>query len=81
MNKAQPSLRFKSLNHRGQVLIEYILLLVVVVSCASILIKALVSRETGKQGMVIRAWDGIIHAIGNDLPDCKQTTYNTPNCP
>lgn len=74
--------RFRSkLNHRGQVLIEYILLLVIVVSCAGILMKALVSRETGKQGMVIKAWDGIIKAIGNDLPDCKQTTFATPNCP
>ena len=73
----RPNLRSK----RGQVLIEYILLLVIVVSVAGIMMKALVSRETGKQGMIIKAWDGIIRTLGNDIPDCRQTNFNTPNCP
>lgn len=80
MNKMRIKPRF-NLSEKGQVLIEYILLMVIVVACASILMRGLVSRQTGRQGAVIRVWDDIIKIIGNDLPDCRQTTYGTPNCP
>ncbi len=80
MNKMRSKSRF-SLSEKGQVLIEYILLMVIVISCASILMRALVSRQPGKQGMVIRVWDDIIRTLGNDLPDCNQTTFANPNCP
>jgi uncharacterized protein (UPF0333 family) len=80
MNKMQTKSRF-SLSEKGQVLIEYLLLMVIVISCATILIKALVSRETGKQGAVIRVWDNIIRIIGNDIPDCRQNNFGTPSCP
>lgn len=80
MNKMQTKPRF-SLTEKGQVLIEYLLLMVIVISFAAILIKGLVSRETGKQGAVIRAWDNIIRIIGNDLPDCRQSSFASPNCP
>lgn len=80
MNKMQTKSRF-SLSEKGQVLIEYMLLMVIVISCATILMKGLVSRETGRQGAVIRVWDNIIRIIGNDLPDCRQNNFGTPNCP
>jgi uncharacterized protein (UPF0333 family) len=80
MNKVRTKSRFK-LSEKGQVLIEYILLMVIVISCASILMRALVSRQSGRQGMVIRVWDDIIRTLGNDMPDCRQTNFNTPNCP
>ena len=69
-------------SNRGQILVEYILLMVITISFATMLVKALVSREDGKQGMVVKQWDNMLKKIGNDLPDCpKQLTYATPNCP
>lgn len=72
------------LNSKGQVLIEYILMMVFVVTIAAVLTKSLVGRtsDEANQGMVIKSWNRMIKAIGNDLPDCpKQKDYNSPNCP
>ncbi len=79
MSKSLLNLR----SNRGQVLVEYLLLMVIAVSMASFLIKKLVGRGDGaSQGMVIQQWDKILKTIGNDLPECsKQTDYKTPNCP
>ncbi len=70
-------------SNKGQILVEYILLMVIAVSCATLLTKKLVGRgDDSSRGIVIKQWDRIINAIGNDLPDCtKQTSYNSPNCP
>jgi hypothetical protein len=71
-------------NQAGQILVEYLLLLVIAVGCATLLIKGLVGRgDAGtNQGMIVKQWDRILHIIGNDLPDCaKQTSFNSPNCP
>lgn len=69
-------------SNKGQVLVEYILLMVITISFATILIKSLVSREDGNRGMVIKQWDTLLKKLGNDVPDCpKQATFATPNCP
>lgn len=71
-------------NQSGQILVEYILLLLIAVSVAMILTTALVGRRTDVEssGAIIKAWHKIISAIGNDLPDCpNQKDYNTANCP
>ncbi len=81
MNKNPPNFRSR-LSQQGQVLVEYLLLMVIAVSCATILTTQLVGRGDGKkQGMIIKAWDKILKTIGNDLPDCKQPNYATANCP
>ena len=68
-------------NQRGQILIEYILLLFIAVSCATILVKGLVGRGEGSEGVIIKNWDRMIQALGNDLPDCpNQTDFSKPNC-
>ncbi len=67
----------------GQIIIEYILLMALVVSLAAALTKGLVGRaDSGSgQGVIIKTWNSIIKAIGNDLPDCpNQTDYSKPNC-
>ncbi|MFN3453383.1 MAG: hypothetical protein ACK41T_00385 [Pseudobdellovibrio sp.] len=72
------------LNSKGQVLIEYILMMVFVVTIAAVLTKSLVGRtsDVANQGMIIKSWNRMIKAIGNDLPDCpNQKDYNSPNCP
>lgn len=75
----------KNLNNQsGQILVEYILLLLIAVSSAMILTKGLVGRRSddGSGGILITSWHKIITTIGNDLPDCPgQTNFSSPNCP
>jgi hypothetical protein len=77
----------KSQNNRsrGQILVEYLLLMTIAIACATLLTKALISRGSqngGKPGIIIGAWDSILKTLGNDLPDCsKQTDFSNPTCP
>lgn len=89
-DRRQKSYMMKHFNRRilksqsGQILVEYILLLLIAVSCATILTKALVGRRGSEEeaGAIIKSWNNIIKAIGNDLPDCpKQTDFSSANCP
>lgn len=69
-------------NNRGQVLIEYLLLMLITIACATLLTKSLIDRSDASPGMIIKAWDGILKNISNDLPDCEnQTDFSTANCP
>lgn len=71
-------------NNRGQILVEYMLLLLIAVAAATILTSQLVGKRTSEEdsGILIKSWNKIIRSIGNDLPDCpKQQNYNNPNCP
>lgn len=70
-------------NNRGQVIVEYLLIMVLMVAIASFLTKKLVGRgDEDGQGIIVKSWSRMIKAVGNDLPDCsKQTNFNTPNCP
>ena len=76
--------KFKKMkkNNRGQILVEYLLLLVISVACATLLTKKLISRGD-TPGIIINQWDRILKVIGNDLPDCaKQTDFSQKaNCP
>ena len=66
----------------GSNLVEYLLLMVIVIGCATLLTKSLVNRSSTNPGMIIKAWDGIIKNLSNDLPDCEnQSDFSTPNCP
>lgn len=68
----------------GQVIVEYLLIMVLVVALASTLTKTLVGRgDAGSdQGMIIKSWSRLIKVIGQDLPDCpQQSNFSTPNCP
>lgn len=62
-------------NQKGQILVEYLLLMIIAIGCATILTKQLVGRSEDNPGMLIRAWDGLIKNIANDIPDCAE-----PNC-
>jgi hypothetical protein len=68
-------------NKSGQILVEYLLLMVIAIACATLLTKKLISRGDD-QGIVIKQWNNIIKIIGNDIPDCaKQVDFKNPNCP
>lgn len=70
------------LNHKGQVLVEYMLLLLISVSFATLLVSKLISRKEGDgQGIIIQSWSKMLQTLGNDLPDCsKQTEFNSAKC-
>jgi hypothetical protein len=74
-------LKLKKLNQRGQVLVEYMLLLLISVSFATLLVSKLISRKEGDEGIIIKSWTRMLTTLGNDLPDCSdQDTFNRPKC-
>ncbi len=75
-------MKFPYKNNKGQILVEYLLLMVIAIGFATLLTKQLVNREEANPGIIIRAWSGFIKKISNDLPDCsKQTNFAEGNCP
>ena len=63
-------------NSKGQILVEYLLLMVIAVGFATLLIKGLINRGDSP-GIIIKQWDRIINTIGNDIPDCaKQKNFS-----
>lgn len=56
-------------NKRGQVVVEYVLLLVIAVAMAALITRELVSRDEDSPGILVQKWDAILKTIGEDLPD------------
>jgi uncharacterized membrane protein affecting hemolysin expression len=67
---SQDSLR----NQRGQIVIEYVLLLVIGVSLAMLITSTMVSRNPESPGFLIRKWVQIIKTIGEDTADDLKAT-------
>ncbi len=55
-------------NDRGQVVVEYVLLLIVLVSVATTIVGSLIG-STGNPGTVIKAWNSLLLTIAQDLPE------------
>ncbi len=53
----------------GQIVVEYVLLLIVAVGISMVLISTLVSRNPDSPGFLILRWDQIIRFIGSDNAD------------
>ncbi len=58
-------------NKNGQIVVEYVLLLGVVVSLAFFATKQLVSRSADEPGMITQKWCKILEGIGQDQPEEK----------
>lgn len=54
---------------KGQVVIEYVLLLVVGMGIVAILLSQLVKRDASNPGMLVAKWQALLQVIGNDVPD------------
>jgi len=52
----------------GQVIIEYVLLLVIVVALSSLIVTQMASRNEDSPGFLIRQWNAILQQIGADDP-------------
>lgn len=59
----------------GQVLVEYLLLMVIAIGLSTVLTKKLISRKDTETGIITSAWDRILKQIGHDIPDCQN-----PDC-
>jgi len=53
----------------GQIIVEYVLLLVVGVGLAILITSTIVSRNPDSPGFLVKKWFDIIEAIGKDTAD------------
>jgi uncharacterized protein (UPF0333 family) len=60
------------MNRRGQIVVEYVLLLLVAVSISAVLVSQLVSRNADNPGFLVVKWHEILKVIGDDVPDKKK---------
>ena len=71
--QTQPSisLRRRNLNQKGQLVIEYILLLMVVTLMATMLTRLLIGQAgpDGDKGLIIQKWQMIVDTISLDIID------------
>lgn len=66
-------------NRRGQILVEYMLLLVVAATIAAIIVKGLANRDPNDRGFIVQRWLEVQQEIGGDLIDkCAGNDCNTP---
>lgn len=57
-------------SQRGQIVVEYLLLLIVVVTAVSIVVRFLVQRTEGPEGgAIIRIWNDMLQTIATDKAD------------
>lgn len=56
-------------NRAGQVVIEYMLLLVIVSSLGAIIIRDLVSRDQNEPGLLVAKWHSLLKTIAEDNPE------------
>lgn len=58
-----------SRDQKGQIVIEYLLLMVVAVALAALLIKQVASRDPENPGLLVKKWNSILTVIGEDVVD------------
>lgn len=57
------------MNSKGQVVVEYVLLMVIAVSIGYLLVSRLASRNADEPGILVNKWHQILVEIGKDQPD------------
>ena len=69
--------RLLSKNNKGQLIIEYVLLLAMAAVVSAIIVSNLGSRDPSNPGAIIVGWSKVIQSIGSDpVDDCLK-----PSCP
>lgn len=63
----------------GQIVVEYVLMLLVAVAIALLIINLVVSRNPGNEGFLIKSWGGIIKTIGDDKTDEVSAPQSQPS--
>jgi hypothetical protein len=57
------------MNQRGQIVVEYVLLLIIAVGLAYLLVSQMASRNPDNPGFLVAKWHNILKAVGDDYPD------------
>ena len=60
----------------GQIVLEYVLLLVIAVGIATLITTKMVSRNPNSPGFLVKKWSEMITTIGSDMADDVSTTQN-----
>lgn len=60
--------KFRFESQRGQVIVEYVLLLVVAVAMATIIVSMMVKRDPDNAGFLMQKWKDLQDVIGSDDP-------------
>jgi hypothetical protein len=53
----------------GQIVVEYVLLMIVAVALSALVMRSCVSRQEDQAGMIIQLWDTMVRTIGADTAD------------
>ena len=69
LEKLNSSQQITRHGERGQIVVEYILLLVIGVAVATLITSTMVSRDPSNPGFLIAKWLAIIKTIGADTSD------------
>lgn len=59
----------KIASQSGQIVVEYVLLLVIAVSMSALIVRQLGSRDEQNPGVLVEKWHNIQLEIGRDIPD------------
>lgn len=59
----------KRSSQRGQIVFEFILLMVISITIATMVSKKMVSRDPGDPGFLVSAWARMSQAVGSDIID------------
>ena len=54
---------------KGQMVVEYVLLLIVSIFVATLLVNLMVSRSADSPGFIIQKWKQLIEFVAEDTPD------------
>ena len=69
LNPLRVSPKSETQRQRGQVIIEYILLLIVAMGLATIIMKSIVKRDPNEAGFLMERWQAMIDQIAKDDPN------------
>lgn len=53
----------------GQIVVEYVLLMIVAVTISALVMRSCVSRQEDQAGVIIQLWDTMVRTIGVDTAD------------
>lgn len=56
-------------NSHGQVVVEYVLLMIISVTIAALITSQLASRDPENAGILVKKWQQILQTIAEDIPD------------
>lgn len=61
----------RGVGQKGQIVVEYVLLLIIGMLIVATLLSQLVKRDASNPGMLVAKWQALLQVIGSDVPDKK----------